>query len=448
MNFLSDVRQQEHGARRSTLLRLAILSSSFSKLFGFALQAMAIPLVYHSLGEHRYDLYLLLTGALGTIALLQMGAGPGLTQGIAKANAAGRRDLEASLFRTAFRLAGATALVGGTLILSVIHLIPPGTLFGPAFAANRPEILLTADVCVALLAVQLLVGVVDSALAGYQEQVFIHLGQAVANILCIGLLFIVCQNGPTIISVILVLYGVPMLPRAFNLAMLSRRKPYLLRGFFTSGGRSYWALLNVGMAFWAIEVGSMLEQNAGNYVLAHLSSTQATALFAVVSKSVALAGAVVSIVTMPLWPAFTDAIAHRDIEWIRRSYRRIRLALMAYSCIVAAIMIIAGQWIFTHLLHIDTTGAGLLFVIFALYFGANVWTHLYYVTLMGMDGIWKVALIVFAEKLRIWLFGIVLVPRMGAAGMALAYLSASIVLPAWLLPGMMRRALRRVIAAQ
>jgi O-antigen/teichoic acid export membrane protein len=151
---------------------------------------------------------------------------------------------------------------------------------------------------------------------------------------------------------------------------------------------------------------------------------------------------------MPLWPAFTDAIAHRDIEWIRRSYRRIRLALMAYSCIVAAIMIIAGQWIFTNVLHIDTTGAGLLFVIFALYFGANVWTHLYYVTLMGMDGIWKVALVVFAEKLLIWLFGIVLVPRMGAAGMALAYLSASIVLPAWLLPGMMRRALRRVIAAQ
>jgi hypothetical protein len=67
---------------------------------------------------------------------------------------------------------------------------------------------------------------------------------------------------------------------------------------------------------------------------------------------------------------------------------------------------------------------------------------------MGMDGIWKVALVVFAEKLLIWLFGIVLVPRMGAAGMALAYLSASIVLPAWLLPGMMRRALRRVIAAQ
>jgi len=88
INFWSALEQQDHGAKRSALLRLAIFSSGLSKLCGLALQASAIPLVYRSLGPHHYALYLLLTGALGTIALAQMGAGPGLTQGIAKANAA------------------------------------------------------------------------------------------------------------------------------------------------------------------------------------------------------------------------------------------------------------------------------------------------------------------------------------------------------------------------
>ena len=438
------MRQQEHGPKRSALFRLAIVSSAFSKICGFALQAIAIPLVYRSLGQHRYDLYLLLTGVLGTIALVQMGAGPGLTQGIAKANAAGRDELEASLLRAAFRLAAAAALLGGALILFVVYLIPPDKLFGPAFSSNRGEILIDTNVCVAFVVIQVLAGVVDSALAGYQEQVFIHLGSMVANILCIGLLFIVCKNGPTILGVILVLYGVPMLARVVNLAVLSQRRPYLFRGFFKSCRGSYAVLLNVGLAFWAIEVGGLLEQNSGNYILAHLSSTQETALFAVVYKSIVLAGAVVNTVTMPLWPAFTDAIAHRDVEWIRRSYRRIRRALTIYSFVVAAVIMIAGQWIFNYLLHIDTAGSLPLFLILGGYFVANVWTHLYYVTLMGMAGIWKIALVVLAENLLMLLFGIVMVPRLGASGMALAYLSASVVLPAWLLPGMMQRAIRRI----
>jgi O-antigen/teichoic acid export membrane protein len=440
----SALEHQEHGAKRSALLRLAILSSGLSKLCGLALQAIAIPLAYRSLGQHRYDLYLLLTGALGAISLVQMGAGPGLTQGIAKANAGGRVELAASLLRAAFRLAAAAALAGAVLILAVVNLVPPETLFGPAFAANRAEIVIDSQACVAVLVMQVLAGVVDSVLAGFQEQVFIHLGSMAANLLCIGLLFIVCQHHPTIISVVLVLYGVPTLPRIVNLAALFRRRPYLLRGFLSSCHGSYGALLNVGMAFWAIEVGGLLEQNAGNYVLAHLSSIQATAAFAVVYKSLGLAGAVVSIVTMPLWPAFTDAVAHGDIDWIRRSHKNIRRALMIYACAVAVVITMGGQWIFHHLLHVDISASRPLFVILAAYFVLNIWTHLYYVTLMGMHGIWKVAVVALAENLLMLVFGILMVPLWGAAGMALAYLAASAVLPAWLLPRMMSTAIRGI----
>jgi O-antigen/teichoic acid export membrane protein len=423
---------------------LAIISSASSKVFGLALQAVAIPLVYHSLGQHRYELYLLLTAILATIALTQMGAGPGLTQGIARANAAGRRDDEASLLNAAFRLIGAAAVIGGGVILAVIHLVPPDRIFGPAFAHDRAEILIVANVCVFVLIAQFVSGVVDSALAGYQEQVFSNLGSMIANMLSIGLLFFVCLHSPTLIGVILVLFGVPTLSRVGNLVALYLRRPYLLHGLLQSCSGFYAALLHVGLAFWAIEVGSLLEQHSGTYVLAHLSSTQATDLFAAVYRSVSLAGAAVAIITQPLWPAFTDAIAHRDVDWIHRAYARIRRTLTIYSCLVGVIMITAGQWIFQHLLHIETAGNHLLFLILGVYFVANNWTHLFYVTMMGMHGIWKLAMIALAENLLMLLFGIVLVPRLGASGMALAYLSASVVLPAWLLPQLMKRGLRRI----
>jgi O-antigen/teichoic acid export membrane protein len=201
------------------------------------------------------------------------------------------------------------------------------------------------------------------------------------------------------------------------------------------------------MAFWAIQVGGLIEQHGGTYVLAHLSSTRETDLFGVVYRALVLAGAVVNIITMPLWPAITDAIAHRDIAWIHRSYARVRRALTVYSCILAFIVVISGQWIFQHILRVDTGANHWLFVILGFYFVANIWTHLFYVTMMGLQGIWRIAAVLFTENLLMLGIGLLLVPRLGAAGMALSYLCASIALPVWLLPRMMKSALHKITNA-
>ena len=442
--FLSILTGTEHRSRRSALLRLAIISSSLSKVCGLALQAIAIPLVYRSLGQHHYELYLLMTAALATIAIAQMGAGPGLTQGIARASAGGRRNQEASLINAAFRLTTVTALIGGGIILAILHLIPPGAIFGSSFAAERSAILSVANVCVFVVIAQIISGVVDSALAGYQEQMFSNIGAMISNILSIGLLFFVCQHSPTISSVIVVLYGVPTLSRVANLLVLYLRRPYLLKGVFQSCRGSYALLLNVGLAFWVIQLGSLIEQHGGTYVLAHLSSTQETNLFAIVYKSLSLIGSVNIIITQPLWPAFTDAIAHRDFDWIQRSYAKIRRALTLFSCLVGLLMMTVGPWGFEHFVHVDTSGNRLLFCVLGVYFVANVWTHLYYVTMMGMQGIWRVAMIALSENVLLIVLSLVLVPRLGAAGMAFAYLFASLLLPVWLLPRLMKQTIREI----
>jgi O-antigen/teichoic acid export membrane protein len=446
VKLFSKSQHQPHGERRSALLRWAMIGSASSKASGLALQAIAIPLVYHALGQHRYALYLLLTAALAAMSLAQMGAGPGLTQGIARANAVQRRDHEASLLNAAFRLTAIGAMVGGSAILMIIHLVPPGHLFGADFSDDRAEILRSANVCVFILMAQMVAGVVDSALAGYQEQVFSSIGTMVANLVSIGLLIIVCRHAPTIISVVLVLFGVPTLSRVFNLVALYARRRYLLHGLLQSARGFYATLLNVGLAFWTIQLCSLLEQNGGTFVLARLSSARDTDLFAIVYRYIGLASMAVTIITAPLWPAITDAIAHRDIEWIRRSYARIMRALSIYSGVTAAISLSAGPWIFQRILHVDTTGYYWVFFILGIYFMANVWTHLLYITMMGMPGVWRSAGVLLVENILMLMFGVVLVPHLGAAGMALSYLAASLVLPAWLLPRLMRQELERVSA--
>ncbi len=437
-------RPRDHAAKRSALFRLAIISSSVSKVFGLVLQAIAIPLVLRSLGQHQYELYLVLTAILATIALTQMGAGPGLTQGIAKAHAAGNLEKEALLLSAAFRLTGFATLIGGGVIFAAICLIPTETLFGAAFGNDRVAILSASKVFIVVLMVQIISGVVDSALAGYQEQVLIFVGSAISNVISIGLLIFVCNHAPTIVKVILVLYGIPTIFRASNLVVLFLRRPYLRLGLASTCRGVYAQLLNVGIAFWVVQLAGILQLNGGTYILAHLSSTAATDFFGVVFKAISLAGAVVVIITQPLWPAITDAIAHRDIGWIKRSYAKIRVFITIYSTAVAIVMIAGGPWIFRHLTHIDAVGSSTLFILLGVYFVANNWTHLFYTVMMGMNVIWQVVAVLILENLLMIILGVVLVPHLGVPGMALAYLAASLVLPVWFLPRLMNRVIDKI----
>jgi O-antigen/teichoic acid export membrane protein len=435
-------------SRRSALLRFAIGSSAVSKACALALQLVAIPLVYRALGQHQYELFLLITGAVSAIAFAQLGAGPGLTHGLATAAARGSREEEAALINAAFRLVSVAALGAAAVIVILLRVIPPHLVFGAEFAEERVAIVRAGDITVLVFAAQLISGVVDSALAGYQEQVFTSVGSAISNLVSLVLILLVCAYTPSLSSVILVLFGVPTLSRVGNFIGLCRRRPYLLERAISSCRGYYRRLLNVGLAFWAIQVGSIIQQYGGTYLLAHLGSAQATVLFGILFKTLSLLGAVITTITQPLWPAFADAVARGDISWIQRSFARIRRVLTLLSCGACALLAAAGPWAFSTFVHVYTAHSGVLFATLGLFFVANVWTHLYYVTMMGMHGIWKIAVTAFAENLLLLVLGAMLVPRLGGVGMALSYLLASLLLPAWLLPRLMRENLRDLTLKQ
>lgn len=428
-----------HRERRSALLRLAVFSSGGSKITALALQGLAIPLVYRALGGHQYALYVLLSGVLATISLLQMGAGPGLTRELAQAHAAENRERESALFCGAVIFSACAALLGAAAVSTAVHVMPSQLFFGAVFASDRAEILHVTDICALLLAAHIVLGVVDSALAGYQEQVFTGVSTGLTNIITTVVLCVICFGVPSITAVVLTLYGLPACSRLINLAWLLHRRPHLMTCFATPREWPIRLMMHTGLGFWMIQVGGLLEQNSGPFLLAHLSTPHAVDIFAVAFKICGFAGSVAGTVTQPLWPSFTDAIARHDLDWVLRVFRRVRQGVVSTSSLLALGMVISGSWFFTHILHASVGPERLLVVILAVYLVANMWTHLYYVTLMGISNIWRVAGVVLAENCLMVIGGAILVPRFGASGMAMGYLLASVLLPAWLLRRMFIR---------
>lgn len=440
--------QPAHARRRDRLLRLAMLSSGLSKVTAIGLQGLAIPLVYHSLGTHQYAVYLLLSAALATLSLLQLGAGPGLTQAIAKAHAVENRREEAGALASAFTFVAGTSILGATACLALMHIVPAGILFGSSFAADQAEIVTVANVAVLIAFLSIVLGVVDSALAGYQEQVATNLSMCVSNLLSTAALIVLCRSShPSLTQVILVIFGGTVLSRLANCLLLFFRRSYLLAGFGHINRSNMALIVHTGTSFWLIQATGVLEQHGGTYLMAHLTSAQDTDIFAIIYRATCLASATVGIFTQPLWPAFTDAVARHDSQWVNQAAARIRRAILATAGALTIAMIGAGPWCIQHLWHIDVSGERMVVFILALYLFSNLWTHFHYVVLMGLDRIWTVACLVIVENMVMLVIGGFAVPHFGAVGMAAAYLAASLVIPAWVLPRILRKRMALTFSA-
>lgn len=435
-----DTTVHEHRNRRSALLRLAVYSSGCSKVTALALQGIAIPLVYRGLGSHQYALYILLSGVLSAMSMLQMGAGPGLTRGLALAYAADDHEGESALFCGAMTFSACAAALGAVLVLATVHLIPSHSLFGASFAPDHAEIIRVTNVCALLLGLLIVLGVVDSALAGYQEQVYTGISTGITNIAATVVLCLICTRSPSITAVVLTLYGLPASSRLVNLVLLLRRRPHLLSCLSRPQSWPIRMLMHTGSGFWTVQIGGMLEQNSGPFLLAHYSTPVSVAIFAIAFKICGFAISIAGTLTQPLWPSFTEAIARRDLDWVLRVFRKVRFGLVSLAGVIAAGVVVTGNWFLMRIVHVPVRPDRSLLIILAVYLIANIWTHLYYVTLMGIGDIWRIGGVVFAENCIMVVCGVILAPRLGASGMALAYLLASLLLPAWLLPRMFAKA--------
>jgi O-antigen/teichoic acid export membrane protein len=428
----------EAARRRSRALRLAVVASAISKATAFGLQVLSLPLVFKSLPTHEYAIFVLVSAGLATLSITQLGAGPGLTQHIANADASNDRERQATSFASTLSLSLLITSAAGAVLLVLVRAVPAETLFGPSYADDHRAIVDISLVCVLVMCAHIFLGNVDAALAGYQEQYLTAVASSIANVVSTIALVVVCVERATIVAVILAIYLPQAGGRLANFCVLLWRRSYLARGFATVTPSSVRAVLADGLGFWLFSLSSVVEQNAGTFILSRFSTSAELSAFYVVFRLVWLCSAGMGIITQPLWPAYVDARARRDFEWIRSVAARTLRLLMCAALVLSVCMVVTFPWFRDHL---DPASFELV-ALFAVYLIANTWTHYYYVSLMGLCDIWRLSYVAVAENAIMVALGIVAAAVAGAEGVAAAYLLASLALPGWYLPVKFRRTMR------
>jgi O-antigen/teichoic acid export membrane protein len=188
-------------------------------------------------------------------------------------------------------------------------------------------------------------GVAQKIQLGYQEGFIANLWIALGSVLSLIALLVTIHFKGGLPWLALSLSGAPIISGALNCYILFfRSRPWLApswRGFDRHLAR---VLMGAGSLFVVLQGCALLGNGTDNLVIAHFVGVSGVALYAVIQRLFTFTQLTQYIVA-PLWPAFGEALARNDIQWARKTLRRVVAAAIACGIFTAGPVALAAPWI-------------------------------------------------------------------------------------------------------
>lgn len=427
--------------RNRQLLR-SIATSFFSKGVSSILQLVAMPIAIRALGADTYGIYAMLVGALAWVTMSSVGIGPGLTLRLASGRDS--PDEQRRLVTTATVLMALMAGLALAVIAVVVNTVGIPNLFGERALAYEREVRQGLVAISLLLALYLVSTVIDAAQAGYQNQYVSNLWTIAANILTIGLLVLVVPRWASVVTLILAIYGPMVLARVGNCASLLLSRPYLLPRWNAVDPGVATGLIATGGAIFLGQLASYGYHQYGAFWVGRVVGPDDAARYAVMSQVFVFSIGLITMITVPLWPAIADAYARRDGAWIWSAYRQTRRAVVAFGLALGLGIAIAGEPVIARWISPDVAPTLSFQLLAGCFFVLDVWDNLHYSVLLGLNRPWLAAATFGSSTAILLVASAILVPMFGLAGMAGAQCLGRILVMSWLLPHFVSRELRRL----
>jgi O-antigen/teichoic acid export membrane protein len=406
----------------------------------YAVRLAVVPLSLRLLGTERYGLWLAVGSLVALGGVADLGLSPGLVNVVAAAS--GRGDLEAMRRRISTAFAAYAALAG-VLALALILTSQWGglpRLLGAKDARLAHEARLLVAVCGALFAAGSLARVVTTACTALQEGYFASWAYVAGSLGSLVLLAPLVWWHGSLLAYTLVM-GLPVLVAlvAIGAMFFGNRHPDLRPGLQWCDAASLRDLWGVAGPVTLQQLGNLTVFYSANVLIANRLGPAAVPQYAI---PYALFGILVSLawqIVSPYLPAYAEASARGDWQWIRRrAMHALWVTLALLGCGGAALLLAGPETIRLWTGGQVKTGTGLLAALacFSLLKAVSMANG---VLLVGLRLV-KMAAFVSLTVGTVYVAGSwLLLPRLGLIGVPVAGVLAYLLDTAISLPYALRR---------
>ncbi|WP_242360156.1 lipopolysaccharide biosynthesis protein [Anaeromyxobacter sp. SG17] len=316
-------RAEPSGDRQRRHVRIVQAAVSALAVRGISIIAglVTVPLTVRYLGAERYGAWMTLSACLAWMQIADLGVGNGLTNAVAEAYGRGRDEEARSHVSTAFfTLAGLAAA-----ILAVATVAWPWVSWSAVFNVTSPVAKAEIGAAVAIAAVLYIVAfpfsIAERVYAARQEGALANGWSAAANVASLIAIVFVTRTDGGLVSLVLAVSGVQTAAALISAGWLFWTRPALRPRIHTVRRTSFARLWRDGGRFFAIQIIGIVLFGTDNIIIAHVLGADQVTPYSVTWRLFAVGTMIVGLYLPYLWPAYAEALAKRDGEWIARTLR-------------------------------------------------------------------------------------------------------------------------------
>lgn len=337
--------------RRAALTGVATLAARGTTI---AASFISLPLTARYLGAERFGLWLTLSTLLTWVSLADLGLANSLTNALATAD--GQDDLQQAkeAISSTFWLTVGIASVLGIGFAIVQPWIAWNRVFNVASEQARLETGLAAQAGFLFVMLRLPLSIPSRIYSGYQEGYFYQMWTGLSSILSLIALLIGIHLRVNLPELVIAFFGTLLLADVLSgLHLFGWRRPFLRPGIQNFRWPKAKELLKTGIQFWVVQVAAIACFQTDLIIVAQLFGASAVASYGVVLKLFSLVGTVQMAFLLPLWAAYSEALAKRDIAWIIQTFKHsIKLSLI-WSTIAGIALCCSAGWLVTQWVGVE-----------------------------------------------------------------------------------------------
>jgi O-antigen/teichoic acid export membrane protein len=335
----------------------------------------------------------------------------------------------------------------GLLVMFALayQFVPWPAVFNVKSAQAQAEVGPAVAVFVACFALAMPIGIVGRVQMALQRGFLASLWQCLASTLGLLGVVIAIQQQAGLPWLVLAFMGAPLLASVLNAWVFFDHQQPDIAPMRAAVSRSQSVqLLRTGGLFLVLQLVAAVTYASDSFVIAHLLGASAVADYAVPERMFSLITLVLAMVLAPLWPAYGEAIARGDSDWVRRTLRRSVVIAVGLAAVCSFTLVWLSDWILK-----VWVGDAIQPVLWLL-LGLAVWKtveaggNALAVFLNGAHVVRSQVVVAICTACAALALKLVLVPKVGVAGAVWATIAAYLMFTALPFAVMLPRIVRRV----
>ena len=311
---------------RTSRLSKNIFYSFGIKGYALFIQLALVPISLEYLDNAHYGVWLVLLSFLDWIGYMDIGIGHGLRNRLSVALAENHRVLARTLVSTAYAIV--LIIFGGFILLfNLVHpLVDWQAALNTTFS-DRNELDHTVLAVLIIFSVRHILSLITGVIYAKQQP-------AINSFM--GPL------GSTVSLAAIVLFSPWLQGSFFRIAMVLSVSPLVVMLIFTLvlfAGRyrdvrpsvrlidfSYArSLFGLGLSFFIIQISMLILFSSANMVITRFFGPEEVTTYNIAFRYFTILIMVNGMITLPYWSTFTEAYVKKDMDWIRKSIRKLNL---------------------------------------------------------------------------------------------------------------------------